>query len=206
MVFILDDKKKKAIMFWGTMLVAVMFISSYAAVGNNNVTSTRNTTTSTVNVRTYPAFGTANGVIVGYGQGATLMFNKSVNATTGNQIVSLLGSLEANGSINSYNPIANSNFSILLGTANAYGIQQLFRSKLSWGNSISVNSTSTLELPSIVKLYVSTQAASVRLSQTNYTVYMYPLRPPGTIVNVSVKATITANGTVYQNQLVVTLR
>jgi hypothetical protein len=194
-VLFLDEKKKKLIYFLGTLFVAVAFISSYAAVGSFASTST--VTTTITASRTYFVSGSANGVVSGYSNGATLVLsNSSFSAKAGN----VLTALEDNGSISSFIDLSG-NYQVLLSTMNAYSLQQYMDKQLNSSNATSVNASTYIALPSKVELFLGSQAIPVTLTQTNYSVSIYPLLPLNTTVKFNLNAIVSGNGTVYNNQL-----
>jgi hypothetical protein len=196
----LNENRKKQIIFIGTMFVAVMFISSYAAFGNNSNYTSSSSTTTVSNLKTYFASGAANGIVSGYSRGATVELSNSLtNATTGNQIVGILSTMQANGSISSYLEF-NNNFQVLLSTMNAYSLQQILQKKLNTPN-VTVNASTYVVLPSRITLIISTIAAQIALSQTNYSISILPLKPPGTSIKININAIVWQNGTVANGQI-----
>lgn len=187
-------------MFLGSLFVAVIFLSSYGAFNNN--TATTSSTTSIANVKTYFVSGSSNAIVVNYSNVATLLVNKSVNASSSNQILATLNTLESNGSINSYIEINNS-FQIFLSTINAYSLEQLFYTKLGSNKTTAVNASSIVSLPKTITMYLNKQSVPMHLTQTNYSMNIFPLRQVGNTIKVSLNAIVTANGTVYQNQITI---
>ncbi len=195
----MDEKLRKRLMFLGTLFVAIAFISSYAAF--NYSTSTVTSTTTTTATKTYFVSGTANGTVSGYSNGALVLLNRSANASVGNATVKILSGLEANGSISSYIELNNS-FQVLLSTINAYSLEQLVDTGLGSNSIASVNASSYIVLPSRMTLYLNTQSVAVTLQQTNFSINLYPISPVGTKVKLKINALVAPNGTVYDNQVI----
>ena len=60
------EKRKKTIMFIGSMIVALMFVTSYLAFGNNNSGVSTTTYTTTIKGSTLVVSGETNATIVNY--------------------------------------------------------------------------------------------------------------------------------------------
>ena len=197
----MDQKKKRILLFLGSLFVAVIFLSSYASFGSSMSHST--TTTTVGAVRTYPAFGSSSANIIGYGPAAFVRLNSSTMATT-DQITKLLSKMETNGSINSYIG-SNQSYEVYVASIDAYSLQNILQSALNNSVGMNVSSDANLLLPSNITLHSNGYSFTAHLSNRNYSMNMTTLKAIGTPLNVSVSALVTANGTVYKNQLVVSL-
>lgn len=198
----MDDKKKKIFTFLGSLFVAIMFIGSYAAFNNNSGnTSSSTATTTTGGGATYFVSGTANAVVTGYSQLATvsLSSNSSALSTIAGNV---LAQMQNNGSISNY-VAQGSGFQIFTQGMNAYTIQLILVSKLG-GSNVSVNATTSLALPKTIPLLYRAQIVDVKLVNSNFTTPIVPLREIGANVTVNVHALIYANGSVYNNQITIT--
>ena len=192
----MDEKGKKLVYFIGMLFVAVAFISSYAAVGNNGVTTATSTSTVAPS-RTYFVSGAANGIVSGYSNGATLTLeNASFSAGAANALMAL----ERNGSISSYIDLSGS-YQVLLASMNAYSLQQAMDTLLNSGNATSVNASTYVALPRSIDLYLGKQMVPVTLTQANFSVNMHPLKPLNTTIKFNINTIISANGTVFDNQI-----
>ncbi len=196
-----SEKKKKTFIFLGTLFVVIMFLSGVAAFGNNNVQSQSTTTVSSV--RTVPVFGSANAIVLGYSDYAVVSLGTQ-NQTSLAAVNRTLLALERNGSVTAYFSSGPRSFEVNLGTMNAYALQQLFLSRLQTRNSIGVNATTYVLMPQTIIAYNNNAPVKIALSQLNYSISISPLPGVGSPLNVSVKALIALNGSVYQNQVVVT--
>lgn len=181
-------------------MIAITFITSYAAVANNNVNENQTASSTTTIPKSYYVAGNANVIVTGYALAAVVSLDTnspSVIAQVGNT----MSKLESNGSINNY--IANSkSFNVFLGTMNAYSLQQLLYNTT--GNSIvTINATTYVSFPSQINLYYGSQSTPVYVPGSNYSVTIMPLLPLKTSVPVSIHALVTSNGTVYDNQIII---
>lgn len=193
----MDTKKKQLIFIGGSIFVAIIFLTSYAAFSNNNSAST---TTSTIKNRvTYFALGSSNAIITNYSDVALITFSGNAQAQKAT-VANVLSELAANGSIGTYYANSNIGYNVSLTTISPYALQQLLYNKTG-GNSINVGSTAYITLPKSITLYYSSTPVPIYLSNTNYTVYMGDVRKVGTVINVSISALLTNNGAVYNNQL-----
>ena len=197
----MDQKNNRILLFLGSLFVAVIFLSSYASFGNG-LSATSSTTTIGA-VRTYPAFGSSSARITGYGAAAFVRLNPGTAATTG-QITKILSKLESNGSINSYVG-SNSSYEVYTASMDAYTLRGVLQTAKNNSATVGVSSDVDLLLPSNITLHSNGYSFSVHLDNRNYSANMTDLKAIGTLINVSVSALVTANGTVYRNQIVVNL-
>lgn len=197
----MDEKKKKFILFLGSVFVAVIFLTSYASFGNNRAMTTSATTT--VIVRSFPAFGSSTATVTGYGAAAHVGIGANASAAS-NAMPGLLSILQSNGTINNYIG-SNRSYEVYSSKIDAYALQGLLRSAVNQSNAITVTATAYIRLPQNLTLYYSTYPINVYLNGRNYSVNMTNLKAVGSTVNVSVSALVTSNGLVYNNQLSVSL-
>ncbi len=201
----MNEKTKKFVFLIGAIMIAVIFITSYAAFSNNN---TANATTSTVSAapqQTVFASATTNGIITNYTQIAYVESANSSNSS-GAKLGQIMSQLEANSSIYSYIYV-NDSYEAYLSNVSAYDLQELLYKDFNSTNAISIGSTADILLPSSISMYYSNSSPpiSVPLSNRNYTVYITGLKSIGSSLNLSVSALITTRGTIYNNQLRIAL-
>jgi hypothetical protein len=187
------NKGKKLIMFVGALFVAVIFLSSYMTSSNSP-----GTTTSTKPQNTYLAIGKAPAAITGYGSSAYVSLSNQSNGTI-ESLNKTLSELEANGSISNYILVGNG-YQVALSGISAYALQQSIRNITALSHS-DLAATAYLLLPSNEILYVNSYSVNVALGRRNYSIGITGLKPVGSYLNVSVFALITANGSVYNNQI-----
>lgn len=195
----MDQKKKQIIFLLGSIFVAVIFLSSYAAFSSNGGSST---VTSTLKSQvTVPTFGNSNAVIVNYSTtNANVTIYNHFNSSKTN-ITKIFSQLQANGSIQSYSSTSNNVYQIVLSTLSPYQLQQIIYNKTGLSNSsINVSSVTYVKLPSNVTLYTSTNIPVVVFPpKTNYSVYLKNVKKIGARINVSISALLTRNGSIYNN-------
>ena len=196
----MEEKKKKLLLLLGAVFVAVIFLTSYASFGNNSALTT--TATTTVSVHSFPAFGSSTATVSGY-SGAARVDIRSNSSTASNVVLNILSTLEANGTVNYIG--SNSSFEVYSSKIDAYTLQGLLRSAVNQSNVIDVASIADITLPKNLTLYYGTYPIDVHLSSRNYSVNMTELMAVGSKVNVSVSALVTNNGSVYDNQLSVSI-
>jgi hypothetical protein len=184
---------KKLLMLIGALFVAAIFLSSYLS-SNNSGTAT----TSTKPSSTYLAIGRASATITGYGSNAYVPLSNQSNDTMENVSAALSG-LEANGSISNYIHVGDG-YQVALSGMDAYALQQSIRKGTALVHS-NITTTAYLLLPANEVLYVNSYPVDVAFSRRNYSISLAGLEPVGSHLNVSVFALITANGSVYNNQI-----
>ncbi|HIH50616.1 MAG: hypothetical protein ABSE71_01655 [Candidatus Micrarchaeaceae archaeon] len=202
----MEAKTKKLIFLIGAIFVGIIFLTSYAAFGNNGSATT---VTSTVAAATGPTvFATANAsaLITGYSQVAYVSVPNGSNSTA-SALAGLMSKLEANGSIDNYINNNNNSYEIYSSELSAYALQKLLYAKLGSSNEVVVGSTADIMLPGNLSMYYpnSSRPVSVPLSDRNYTIYLNSVRSIGSPVNVSVSALLTERGTLYNNQIRISL-
>lgn len=193
----MEKKTKQLILFVGAIFVAIIFLSSYASLNNNNSGGT-STASSTVSSQVaFYATGDANGIIVNYSDVVYIYVSNASNASA--QIVgNELSGLEANGTVQDYVYI-NGSYQVILSSIPAYDFQQLIYNRTGQTSNIVLGGTAEVELPRSVTLYYSTYPISVTPPGANYSVYMRNLESPGTALLVHVSALLTQSGAVYDN-------
>ncbi len=187
--------KKKTLELIGTIFITVIFIASYAAFGSNG-SNTTSTTTITPQ-KTYFVSGTANGTVNGYGAGITIQI---MNQSAASAVANVLAEMQSNSSISTYVSTANGSYEAFAQNINAYQLQQALYKRTN-ANSVSVQALTTFTLPVSITMYYNTQAIPVTMPQKNYTVTLSPLVGTGSQIRLRLQALVTANGTIYDNQL-----
>ena len=146
-----EAKTKKMIFFIGAIFVGVIFLTSYAAFGNNN---SGNASTTTVKAAapqpTIFATGYANAVVTGYAQVADVKPKNNANSTL-NTLDALMSKLEANGSIDNY-VYMNNSYDVYSSSLSAYALQGFLDSALNSSNSVTVGSTADILLPASISM------------------------------------------------------
>lgn len=191
----MDDKTKKIIFSVGSLFAALIFITSYAAFGNN--TAANSSTTSIGSANTVFVYGSANGVIVNYSYTAYISAPNDKLAA----LNSTLGTLEANGSISNYVAVNSTTYQAILSTINPYQLYTYLSSALNSSN-VSVDGYAYVTLPSTITMYYSTGLqVPISFPQKNYSVPLTKTYPIGSNVPLKVQVLVTTNGKIYNNQI-----
>jgi hypothetical protein len=185
--------EKKTIVLIGTVIIAIVFISSIAAFGNGN---SNTTSTTTITRSTTFVAGSANVVVSGYSQ--TLAINIAQQAQNSSAIVSsLLDSMLANNIINNFFP-EGAGFIVYLGNVSAYNLSTTISAAV--GNApVSFNATVKARLPQSITLYNSGRPLHVQIGNSTYPFSTSKLMPIGSNVSVNIQAIVYQNTTMVQN-------
>jgi hypothetical protein len=199
----MDQRKKKILLFIGSLFVAVIFLTSYASFGNSG-TATSSTTTMG-NVHTFFVSGSSNAIITGYKAPVHVRINSN-SSTADAQVLKTLSKLESNGSINYFG--SNKSYEVYVSTIDAYSLQGLLLSVVNQSGAIAVTANASVELPLNITLYsTSSYPIRVNLNDRNSSIDMTGgLRGVGSMINVSVSAIVTSDGSIFNNQLSVSLK
>lgn len=196
----MDSKKKKMIFLVGSIFVAIIFLSSYAAFSSNGTKAT--TTTTIKNPSTYFSTGSANAVITNYSDIAYITLENSTNYSR-NNVTKIIALLVSNGSAFNY-VYTNNSYEVVLGQMSPYQLKDLLEANATLKNNTQVGSTTYVALPKTILLYYGTQPITVNLKSRNYSIYMNNIGPVGDTVNVIVSALLERNGSVYNNEIKIT--
>ena len=187
------ERKRKLALFAGAIVVAIMFLTSYAAFGSNG---TAQSTTTSIKQSTYPVFGNANAVVIGYGSSVSVTL---IDINASGALNSTLSKLEANSTITNFIPTATGFIVYAPGSA-PYTVQEAFGSALPH-NAIALNGTESIRIPSSLVLYYYGTETNVHTNTTNFTIPVQELKPTGSNVSVSIRALVLPDGNVYQNNI-----
>ncbi len=193
------QKRNRIIITLGTLIVAVMFVSSYASFGNNNIAGSSTATTTIRSGSTIVVYGSAIGRVVNYSSSLNMTINTDKQSNTINYINATLGELESNNLIGSYDYLGSGKYAIILSKMNLYNF-----SKIISNNSIynaSVYGEEYLSIPNSVELYYNTQAAKIALPNSEYGIYTSNILSLNSSINISISAVVYTNGSLYNNQL-----
>ncbi len=193
---------KNTILFLGSLVVAIMFITSYAASGNSSNSST--TTTVAYNYSgAVPMTGTANAIVANYTDSPTITISSSSYNSSELAVTNYLNSLENNGAIITYSPSGNQ-FSVLLNSSmSAYELQEELYSR--FGSNATVSGTVYIRLPKTVRMYEGTQGFTLNAPTSEYAVKISPLPSLGSNASVHILALISSKGQFLPNQTEVTV-
>jgi hypothetical protein len=192
----MEEKTKKLIFFIGSLFVAVIFVTSYAAFSNNGSNSSSTTTLSSAN--TVYVYGNANALIVNYSYTAYITTG---NKTTFSRLNNTLGTLEANGTISNFVPLNGTTFEAILSTVNPYQLYA-YLSNTPISLNVSVSTQAYVRLPLTVTMtYGNGQSIPVSFPPKNYTLFLPKTMPLNSTVPLKISALITTNGQVFNNNI-----
>ncbi|MCL4404951.1 hypothetical protein M1583_03105, partial [Candidatus Marsarchaeota archaeon] len=188
--------------FLGSLVVAIMFITSYAASGGGNNSSS--TTTIAYNYSgAVPMVGTANAVVVNYTSSPVVELSPKGYNSTALGVTDYLNSLVSKGYAVTYTPNGNQFNVLLSNNFTAYQLQSAIASR--FGSNATVKGTVYIRLPKSIKMYDGTSGYVLTSPTSEYSVVIEPLPYIGSNVSVKVLALITAKGQFAPNQTEVTL-
>lgn len=194
----MEEKTKKTIFFIGSIFVAVIFVTSYAAFSNNGSGASASTTTIGA-ANTVYVFGTANGIIVNYSYSAYVTVANKSQATS---INATLGALEANGTVSNFVLLNSTTYQAILSTINTYQFYLYLSQSLNDSN-VPVEGYAYVQLPATISMHYSGSVAPVSISfpTKNYSVFLQRAVPISTTVPIKVEALITTAGNIYNNNI-----
>lgn len=187
----MEKTKRNIMMIIFIIIVAVMFV--IGNIGYNNGSPLQKQHTTTIGNR-YIVTGTSNAIIKNYSQNMILNIN---NISNSNTIYKILSTMQSNGLISSYNNFGNQ-IDILAGNGSTY---QIYTELKNVSNSISINVTSYLKLPTTLILYYSGSKVRINIPNKTFTINGNKLYKIGTKLNISIQAMVTGNGSLYNNNL-----
>ncbi|MEM0149385.1 MAG: hypothetical protein QXW10_00615 [Candidatus Micrarchaeaceae archaeon] len=176
----MDSKRKKTMLFLGSLVVAVMFLTGAAGLGGGGGVPSGNTSTAahTLSIKnTFLAGGVTNATIYNYGSDIKLAL---YNSTDANRTIALLTSMEGNGSISTYTQVS-SVFNVYASKYNAYQVYVELLKSL--GNkTFSFSAPEYVRLPVYTTLSVGNQSIEVNTSLAqDYSLYTNLTGPNSTI-------------------------
>lgn len=206
-----SDKRKRAIMFIGTMIVAIMFVTSYLAFGNNSGSSTTSTATTTIRTSTIVVSGETNATITNYTPNFLIGLSNA-SAANFNALNSTLSHMLSNGSITNMQPQGNNSFAIYSGSLDTYELYGILSAQ-PVGNYLAWNATADISLPKYIILYYGPNRLNVSVGSFVSQTHVSSIKPLGSKVQVNVLAQVYAVNNafpagyqVYNNEIVVTAK
>jgi hypothetical protein len=202
------QKEKKLIMSIGTLIIAVMFVTSYVAFGNG---SSSTSTTTVAPQQTYPVIGYANSILLSYKNYSVVKMSGPASNYSG-PVSKLLSAMQANSSISNYIPLG-SQFDVYTSGINPYQLYSIITNSLESNSSavaanalegLNVSSQALVSLPAYASLYYGSQAVPVRMP-ANYSLSISAPLPLNAALKLKIRAVIVLNNntyaSVYDNQL-----
>ncbi len=190
-----NDKRKRGLFLIGSIIVAIMFVTSYAAFGNGNGPST--TSTTIISGQTIAAFGTVNAIVTGYGKKFTITLGKNISTDSLNITLS---NMQSNGSISSFLYQQNA-VTLYSGSISAYSLLRLLE-HLFPSNSIIANVSENVTLPSSIKLYYYGRPIEGYIKSQDAVIYRSEFSPLGSNLSVHIAALVFPNNGTVESYIV----
>lgn len=195
-------ERKKLAELLGSIFVALIFLTSYAAFGNEQVKT--NTTTTTVPAQTFyaSAHGFAN--ITSYAPYLNINISCSNVSNVSSELNNALMPFYKNGSVSNFYLQQASSMLVQTGNMSSNSIYSLLIKEIDGSAACtSFYSSANLKLPSRMSFYVPTQKSNVIIlinaSQQGASVPIELTQNMSNSINVSVSALLTATGSIYGN-------
>jgi hypothetical protein len=195
-------EKKKLIELIGSIFVAVIFITSYAAFGGGRVEVTVTTTAQSQQTFYAIAQGTAN--IISYG--STMNINVLCQNVThvSKQINDLLANLESNNSVSYFYSQQAGQIMVQSGKEGTYANYNSISSYISANATCTdFTSSATVMIPKTMNFYAPLEKISTMVfipsNMRNYSTPIKFVKNMSNTVNISVSALLTLNGSIYGN-------
>ena len=183
----MDDKRKKTLLFLGSLLVAVMFLTGAAGLGSgNSAPSSSAASTHTLNIKNIssrPISVILNATVYKYGSSIKLSL---YNDTYANKTAALLSSMRNNGSIDTFTQVSDA-FDIYPGKYNTYQIYVDLLKELG-NSSFSFSVPEYIKLPAYANLSLSNGIIVANTSLARY----YEIHSSPVALNSTVQVTVLA--------------
>ena len=182
----MDDKRKKTLLFLGSLLVAVMFLTGAAGLGSgNSAPSSSAASTHMLNIKNMsgPISVILNATVYKYGSSIKLSL---YNDTYANKTAALLSSMRNNGSIDTFTQVSDA-FDIYPGKYNTYQIYVDLLKELG-NSSFSFSVPEYIKLPAYANLSLSNGIIVANTSLARY----YEIHSSPVALNSTVQVTVLA--------------
>lgn len=191
----MEDKTKKTIFLIGSLFVAVIFVTSYAAFNNNGSAPASSSTTVPAGTPLSGQFnGAANALVENY---TDLAYVSVTNRSQMSKLNDTLGALQANGTI-TFDPIPGNSttYSALLSSITTYQLYLYLSNSLSGGN-VLVSGVAYVKLPNSVYMYQAGSSALVTIPNTTHKMMVKPVVAINSTIPVKMRAILTTTHQVY---------
>lgn len=198
-------EKKKWIELIGSIFVAVIFLSSYAAFSDKNPNQSTTTTISATSTFRATASGTAR--ILGYGPIINITVRCPDASNVSNQVNDFLGA--QNSSVEEIPPYSYDNMSQIIATAGRLGSYYLYNAISqdigASANCTGFSSSADILLPATMTFKSEQQGSSALIQlpgmYRNSSQSIVFTRNMSNTMNVFVDAILTLNGSIYQGNI-----
>ncbi|MDE1873615.1 MAG: hypothetical protein KGI04_00650 [Candidatus Micrarchaeota archaeon] len=193
-------ERKQLIELIGSIFVAAIFLSSYAAFGNTSLGN--NATTTAAALQTYYAVARGNATIQSYSSVMNVNVSCSNLTAAANRLNSKLITLEQNGSVNNFYSQQAGRVLVQAGNVSTYPLfYKLAESMGDYAVCTAFTTSVNVELPSKMTFTVSSQKTSVTIAiPSNLRAYSVPVTLAGNMsgaLPVSATTLLTVNGSIY---------
>lgn len=192
-------ERKKLIELVGSIFVALIFLSSYAAFGNISANASNATTTS--QAQTVYAAAVANATIASYGGTININISCSNVTAVSGVLNAALASLEKNGSVSNFYSQQASQVLVQAGNASAYRLfLELSKDAGAGASCTQFLGSANVNLPSRVNFHVPAEKSSIIISiPQSMLTHSLPVafkENMSSTMEVSVSAFLYLNGTI----------
>ncbi len=188
----------------GSIFVAIIFLTSYAAFGSNSSTNNGATTATTSIPQTVYATATSTAALLSYGQVININVACSKSQNVSSKLNDVLDLMEKNGSVSNFYSEESSQVLVQAANNQTYGIYQAISQGIGSGaNCTTFTAQANIELPSQINFFfpennehqVLVLPGSVRKQAVQASLSQYT----GNTINVSISTLVTVNGSIYGN-------
>ncbi len=194
-------ERKKLIELVGSIFVALIFLSSYAAFGNVSPSNSNGTTTLRPSQTVY-ATANGNAIITSYGGVMNINVLCSNVTSVSNSLNSELQVLERNGSVSNFYSQQAAQILVQAGNTSTYPLfLLLYKDTGTYASCTNFTSTANVKLPNRMTFYIPSQSTSAIISiPSDMQAYSLPVelhRNMSDTINVTASALLTLNGSIY---------
>ena len=193
-------ERKKLIEIIGSIFVAAIFLSSYAAFGN--ISQSGNNATTTALSQTYYAVANTNAMVQSYASTFNINITCSNASAVSGTLNSELAGLEKNGSVANFYSQQAAQILVQSGSMSSNALYARLSNDIGSGASCTqFSGTANIDLPGRMNFYVTSQRSSVIITiPDSLRAYSLPIPLAGGMggtLSVSVSALLEQNGTIY---------
>ncbi len=182
---------KKFLMFISVIIVAIMFV--IGNVGYNNGSPLHKHKTAVVG-KHFIVSGNSNAIVEKYSKRITVITTNSLDSIG---ISKALSAMQSNGKIDSSDDFGNQ-IDIIVGNST---VEQIYNRLRNISNTISVNVTMYIKLPTRLLLFYSGSKVRVFIPNKTFVIPENRVYKIGTRLNVYLQAIVDENGLLYNNRL-----
>lgn len=199
-------EKKKIVELIGSIFVAVIFLSSYAAFGG--LSGGTNSTTTTISQQTFYAVAHGNANITSYGPVLNVNISCSNITNVSDKLNGALTALERNGSVSNFYAQQASQVLVQNGSMSTYRVFQLLAESIGSGTNCTEfdSPSANIRLQQRMNFNVPQQRSSIIIlvpdNLQKYTLPVKLVQNMSSSINVTVSTLLTLDGTIYGSMVV----